>query len=165
MRVGAIGESERFPAEPLAQLFGIEIEWQARSLDVRQLAAHGVEAILFNVETIESLAMAQLFHKVRSIRPGLPIFVSIGWRREIIAVSEVRSFRVVHDRHFRRLGLTPRESEVLDRIRAGKTNHEIADLLGTSVSTVNRHVENILRKLHARNRAEAAVLSSEWIAS
>jgi DNA-binding NarL/FixJ family response regulator len=46
--------------------------------------------------------------------------------------------------------------EVLDAIRAGRTNREIADLLGISLSTANKHVESILQKLSARNRAQAA---------
>jgi DNA-binding NarL/FixJ family response regulator len=52
--------------------------------------------------------------------------------------------------------LTPRELEVLTGIRGGSTNQAIAALLGVSLSTVKRHVEHILLKLEAKNRAEAA---------
>jgi DNA-binding NarL/FixJ family response regulator len=52
--------------------------------------------------------------------------------------------------------LTPRELEVLTGIRDGSTNQVIASLLGVSLSTVKRHVEHILLKLAAKNRAEAA---------
>ncbi len=51
--------------------------------------------------------------------------------------------------------LTARETEVLVEIRAGKTNREIARRLGISVTTVNKHVHTILRKLKVRNRTEA----------
>jgi DNA-binding NarL/FixJ family response regulator len=51
--------------------------------------------------------------------------------------------------------LTPREGQVLLMVREGLTNKEIARGLGVTVHTANRHVSNILRKLHARNRAEA----------
>lgn len=51
--------------------------------------------------------------------------------------------------------LTPRESEVLDHIRRGARDHEIAASLVVTESTVKKHVQNILRKLHARNRVEA----------
>jgi DNA-binding NarL/FixJ family response regulator len=51
--------------------------------------------------------------------------------------------------------LTPRESEVLEHIRRGARDHEIAASLVVSESTVKKHVQNILRKLHARNRVEA----------
>jgi DNA-binding NarL/FixJ family response regulator len=51
--------------------------------------------------------------------------------------------------------LTPREGQVLLMIGEGLTNKEIARGLGVTVHTANRHVSNILRKLHVRNRAEA----------
>ena len=55
--------------------------------------------------------------------------------------------------------LTPREAQVLQMVGEGLTNKEIARGLGFTVHTANRHVSNILRKLRARNRAEAVHLS------
>ena len=52
--------------------------------------------------------------------------------------------------------LTPREAEVLGRLAEGLTDHEIAESLTLSPRTVEMHVSNILHKLGARNRAEAA---------
>jgi DNA-binding NarL/FixJ family response regulator len=52
-------------------------------------------------------------------------------------------------------GLTPREQEVLELIAQGARDREIAERLVVTESTVKKHVQNILRKLHARNRAEA----------
>lgn len=54
--------------------------------------------------------------------------------------------------------LSGRESEVLAQIRAGRTNREIAARLGIAQTTVNKHVQKILKKLEARNRAQAASL-------
>jgi DNA-binding CsgD family transcriptional regulator/tetratricopeptide (TPR) repeat protein len=54
------------------------------------------------------------------------------------------------------LGLTPREVEVLRLIARGYTNREIAEALVISVKTAGVHVSNILRKLDAPNRLEAA---------
>jgi DNA-binding NarL/FixJ family response regulator len=51
--------------------------------------------------------------------------------------------------------LTPREQEVLELIALGSRDREIAERLVVTESTVKKHVQNILRKLHARNRAEA----------
>ena len=53
--------------------------------------------------------------------------------------------------------LTDREKEVLQLVSRGVTSKEAGRNLGISESTVNYHVKNILAKLHARNRAEAAV--------
>ena len=50
--------------------------------------------------------------------------------------------------------LTPREHEVLDSIADGLTNREIAEQLVISVKTVDRHRENIMRKLNLHNRVE-----------
>lgn len=50
--------------------------------------------------------------------------------------------------------LTPREQEVLTCIAEGYSNREIADTLVISVKTVDRHRENIMRKLKLHNRIE-----------
>jgi DNA-binding NarL/FixJ family response regulator len=50
--------------------------------------------------------------------------------------------------------LTPRESQVVKLIAEGHTSREIADLLVISERTVERHRENILQKLHMRDRVE-----------
>lgn len=52
--------------------------------------------------------------------------------------------------------LTPREQEVLDLIRDGLTNDEIARRLGISVGGVKFHVTEILSKLHLTTREQAA---------
>ena len=52
--------------------------------------------------------------------------------------------------------LSPREDEVLRLLADGMTDREIADDLTISTRTVETHVSNILHKLDARNRAEAA---------
>jgi DNA-binding CsgD family transcriptional regulator len=51
--------------------------------------------------------------------------------------------------------LTPRELDVLQLMVRGETNAAIASQLVVSQGTVKFHVKNILRKLHAANRAEA----------
>jgi DNA-binding NarL/FixJ family response regulator len=55
--------------------------------------------------------------------------------------------------------LSHREIDVLREIRSGHTNREIARTLGVSTATVNKHVSSLLRKLQARNRAEAAIIA------
>jgi DNA-binding CsgD family transcriptional regulator/tetratricopeptide (TPR) repeat protein len=57
------------------------------------------------------------------------------------------------------LGLTPREAEVLKLIARGYTNREIAETLVISIKTAGVHVSNILRKLDAPNRLEAAAIA------
>lgn len=59
--------------------------------------------------------------------------------------------------------LTPRETEVLSWLAKGKTNRDIADILGMSPRTVNKHLEHIFEKLGVETRAAAAALASgQW---
>lgn len=50
--------------------------------------------------------------------------------------------------------LTPREREVLTLIAEGFSNAEVADQLVISVKTVDRHRENIMRKLNMHSRVD-----------
>ena len=50
--------------------------------------------------------------------------------------------------------LTTRESQVLERIVAGRLNKQIADDLGISIKTVEAHRANIMEKLNANTVAD-----------
>lgn len=54
-----------------------------------------------------------------------------------------------------RSSITDRERQILSWVREGKSNHEIGEVLGISPLTVKNHVQKILRKLGASNRAQA----------
>jgi two-component system, NarL family, response regulator LiaR len=53
--------------------------------------------------------------------------------------------------------LTPRETEVLNLIAEGFSNKAIAERLAVGVATVKTHIEDILEKLSASDRTQAAV--------
>ena len=57
-------------------------------------------------------------------------------------------------------GLTQREVEVLGLIASGKSNNDIAAELFISLRTVANHVSNILNKVGASNRTEAAIYAT-----
>jgi DNA-binding NarL/FixJ family response regulator len=61
--------------------------------------------------------------------------------------------------HLGQEDLTPRELEVLELIREGTKNKQIADRLSISETTVNFHIKNIVDKLQANDRTHAVTLA------
>lgn len=61
------------------------------------------------------------------------------------------------------LGLTPREAEVLFWVARGKTNDEIATVLGIGLTTVKKHLESTYSKLGVENRTTAAAMALEHL--
>jgi DNA-binding CsgD family transcriptional regulator len=57
------------------------------------------------------------------------------------------------------VSLSRRESEVLSWAAQGKTNSEIASILGIALLTAKKHMEHILQKLQVENRTAAAALA------
>jgi transcriptional regulator EpsA len=57
--------------------------------------------------------------------------------------------------------ITPREVQILSWVREGKSNQEIGLELGISALTVKNHIQKILRKLGASNRAHAVALAMQ----
>ena len=82
--------------------------------------------------------------------PACPPRVTAALLRRVGATG-----RELHDR-LNRTQLTSRERQILTLIDDGLSNKEIASRLYIEVSTVKNHVHNILAKLGARRRSEAA---------
>jgi transcriptional regulator EpsA len=71
--------------------------------------------------------------------------------RQVLATESRRAGRII----------TRRQEEILNHIKAGKTNFEIAEALGCSPWTIKNHIQVILRKLdtHSRTHAIARAIS------
>jgi len=63
------------------------------------------------------------------------------------------------------LGLTPRAGEVLLWVAQGKTNSDIATILGISESTVKKHMLEVLEKLGVETRSAASLRALEILSS
>ena len=55
-------------------------------------------------------------------------------------------------------GLSRRELQVLAELRRGRSNKEIAGQLGVSIPTINKHVQQVLKKLQVRTRSQAVAM-------
>lgn len=93
---------------------------------------------------------------------------------ELIAAIEARFVRAAQNHNFksdfddpaplRSLGLTQRESEVLLWVSQGKSNANIADILGSAENTVKVHLTRIFEKLGVENRHSASLKALEALA-
>lgn len=64
-----------------------------------------------------------------------------------------------------RLGLTPREAEVLLWVAQGKSNADVATILGMSEKTAKIHLGHIFEKLHVETRTAAALVAVETLSA
>ena len=63
------------------------------------------------------------------------------------------------------LGLTPREAEVLLWVAQGKSNAEIAGILGTAENTIKKHAQNLFEKMGVESRNAATVRALEVLSA
>lgn len=92
---------------------------------------------------------------VRSLgRAGLDETMLLLQRLDVAAAAESR---------LETAALTPRETEVLSWVAKGKTNRDIAEILGMSPRTVNKHLEHVFQKLGVETRSAAAALASRGL--
>jgi DNA-binding NarL/FixJ family response regulator len=64
-----------------------------------------------------------------------------------------------------KLGLTPRAAEALLWLAQGKTNSDIATILGITESTVKKHVQEMFERLGVETRGAATVRALEVLSS
>jgi len=91
---------------------------------------------------------------VRTLRKDHDVLLLLDERRK----RDVKSLDALKS-----VGLSDRESQVLRWVAQGKTNPEIAMILGLSARTVQTHLDHIYRKLDVQNRAAAAVKAMELV--
>ncbi|AUX70319.1 DNA-binding response regulator [Porphyrobacter sp. HT-58-2] len=63
----------------------------------------------------------------------------------------------------RNTDLTRREAEVLLWVSYGKTNRTVSEILGISPRTVNKHLEQVFRKLGVETRAAATAVAVRYL--
>ena len=128
--------------------------WNARltDLELKNVAFHGMGWINGQIKGYAS------FSRVRAPFDGrLALYVDILLPHLLATLARVLANETrSHTLSKRPAGLiTAREVEVLTWVRDGKTNDEIADILGLSMLTVKNHLRNTMKKLVVRTRGQA----------
>ena len=84
--------------------------------------------------------------------------LSRGLRRQLRTTTGfTKEMTVVPTASLNKVGLTARERQVLERLQLGASNKLIARQFNLRESTVKAHIRQIMRKLGAVNRAQAAL--------
>lgn len=81
---------------------------------------------------------------------------------ETMLLLAQNSHRSGESERLEQAALTNRESEVLSWVAKGKTNRDIAEILGMSPRTVNKHLEHIFDKLGVETRSAAAAIGARF---
>jgi DNA-binding CsgD family transcriptional regulator len=58
--------------------------------------------------------------------------------------------------------LTKKEREILALVTEGKSNKEIARILAIAVHTIEKHLDNMYKKLNVNNRTSAANIYTRY---
>ncbi len=111
-----------------------------QDMDVRRALNAGAAAYV-----LKNTPKAEMLRVIRWVAEG---------RRHI--PSEVAS---TISEHLGQEELSPREISVLELIRDGHRNKQIADILGITETTVNFHIRNIVEKLQANDRTHAVTIA------
>lgn len=164
------------------QLLESPLEGNAEALSQRVKTKVLILTMLGNEETVlasfaagadsycmKDIAMEQLIEAIRLTHGGNPwidpLIASVVLRqlKQSLVIPaekntiEIRSVEPEYEQVLEADPVTDREREVLELIVAGCTNVVIAERLYITVGTVKTHVRNILSKLCADDRTEAAV--------
>jgi len=111
----------------------------ANPAEVRQASAAGVDGVL-----LKNMPVGELVRAIRDVAEGCEVL-----DRDLVgALCEP-------DQDTGAVPLSERELEVLRNLANGMTNKDVAAALFISRATVKSHIENILRKLGASDRAAA----------
>lgn len=121
--------------------------------ELKNLAAHLVVGVRGRAEAFYGFSRlsveldARLGHLLELLVPHVhnAFLRVLSAERDVAGVAHQRVGRLV----------TPRQEEILNLIKSGKTNSEIAELLSCSPWTIKNHIQAILRKLDSNSRTHA----------
>ena len=122
--------------------------------ELRNAAVHGMRGAdgtiksFFCFSRVKEPFPARLDYILHVLTPFLDATLS-----RVLAQEERDGYLKIRSK----VAVTGREMEILSQLREGRTNLEIAALLGISPHTVKNHVRKIMQKLGVQSRAQATV--------
>jgi transcriptional regulator EpsA len=128
--------------------------WHARltDLELKNVAFHGMGWINGQIKGYASFSRVRVPFDAR-----LALYVDILLPQLLATLARVLANEARTQSPSKRPSglITLREVEVLTWVRDGKTNDEIADILGLSMLTVKNHLRHAMKKLVVRTRGQA----------
>ncbi len=134
---------KRFPDVPVVILSALD-----DPETVKRALKGGASGFVPKASTSESMLDA-----LRQVLAG-EIYLPPKYQEGAVSKSKGRSVA-------ERFGLTPGQARVLDLLTEGKTNRQIAELLGVTEGTVKIHVSAIFKALNVTNRSQALLAVSK----
>ncbi len=107
---------------------------------------------------LKDIGLEQLAEAIRAVAAGGTLINPAVTERVLRGLDRIKPDFPVIDAP---VALTARETEVLRWMAAGKSNREIADMLGTAEGTVKNHASAIFGKLGVRDRTRAVLRAIE----
>lgn len=124
----------------------------AKANNINNFLVHGVVDVSGKLASYIVLANAP-----QGWNPGHGRLLELVLPNLHVAMNRVlKSSPIVEDKIIK---LTIREAEILKLLHGGKTNKQIAIILGISDNTVRNHVQNAFEKLGVNNRAQAVAMA------
>lgn len=144
-------------------------------LDIRLPGTSGLELqsklveMSYPIPIIAMSGYSDIDAAVRCLKAGALDYLQKPLHRDVllrsidVAIAQDRLRRKEHDARavfeVRYDTLTPRETEVLDRILDGMSTKQIAELLSVSRRTVEKHRERIMRKMQAESASNLILMA------
>jgi len=133
----------------------IDPAWTPESARLPEALAETVAALVAG-EAVQPAATIRA--SVRGMEIDLVLLESDRPGEVLVKLTEVREDGKIAALQ-KQAGLTRREAEVLLWVSYGKTNKTISEILGISPRTVNKHLEQVFRKLGVETRAAATAIA------
>lgn len=109
---------------------------------------------------IKGVSSEELIKTAQSVHEG-EAYVSPGLAAKLLGRRPSDASPTGFSQKF--VDLTLREEQILRFVSEGQSNKEIGGNVGLTEKTVKHYMTNILQKLHARNRVEAALIAREHL--